>query len=205
MQHRIAVRVRDPQHARIPWAIASHPGTGVVGMIGRPVPKSWKGLVVAADSTDGYGVVVDPDPGEPADLVVTAGSDDRPGIHHASPEGLARALATRVPGSVPAWTEPGKPGRTGRVFPFPAPLGRLRGEGSVVPVEGDLAGAGAFGSDRSLVTVDDVRFLAAATMAAGALVAGIDGIDRAVPVWEVAEDYIAACEDLGLVFAESNG
>ena len=171
-------------------------------MLGRKPPVSWKGLVRSASSTAGYDVIVDPDPGDRAPLVVTAGPADVPAITHASPEGLARSLATRLANAVPVWTVPGKPRRAGRWYAFPSPVGSLRAEGGVATVEGDLGGAGAFGTT-TLAVLDDARFLTAATMAAGALLAGTEAIAGPRPVWEMAEDYIAACEDLGLVIARA--
>jgi hypothetical protein len=196
----IAVRVRDDAHARIAWAVASHPEAGRVVMVGRKPPPSWGDLVEHAKSSAGVEVVVDPNPDDPG-LVVTAGPSQRSGITHASPEGLARSLLVRLgePGAEPAWTVVGRPLRSGRSWSFPPPLGVVLADDGRAPVEGDLAGAGAFGQS-ILAVVDDRRFFEAICIAAGAAVAD-PGLDRPTPVWERAEDYLAACETLGLVIA----
>ena len=172
-------------------------------MLGRRPPPSWKGLVVSASSSSGYDVVVEPDVADQAPLAVTSGPSERPGITHASLEGVARALAVRAGGGTPVWTVAGRRIHRGRWWAFPAPLGPVLGEAGSVPVDGEMAGAGAFGG-RALVAVDDRRFLSAAALAAGALLVGTGPLDGPVPVWDMAEDYLAACEDLGVVIAEAN-
>lgn len=201
----IAVRVRDDAHARIAWALGSHPAVGRVGMLGHKVPTSWTDLVVPASRLGTPDIIVDPDPTDEG-IVVTAGDSDRPGITHASPEGLARALQVRLgdPGARTVWTPSGRPLRDGDVFHFPPPLGALRGVDATAPVEGDMAGVGAFGSGVSLVVVDDRRFLETVCIAAGGAIADI-AITRPTPVWERADAYISACEELGLVVAEGTG
>jgi hypothetical protein len=197
-----AVRVRDDAHARIAWALGSHPGIGKVAMLGRKPPASWRDLVVGGRELGTADIVVDPDPDD-AGIVVTAGDSTRPGITNASPQGLARALQTRLTGdSVAIWTTRGKPNREGPVHHFPPPVGPVRGTSGDAPIEGDLAGVGAFGDVGSVVVIDDLRFLETVCMAAGAVVADI-AITEPTPVWERAEDYIRACEQLGLVIAES--
>lgn len=195
-----AVRVRDDAHARIAWALGSHPKVGKVGMLGRRPPSSWSDLVVPARELGKPDIVVDPQPGDEG-IVVTAGPSDRPGITHASPEGLARALASRLGDAQPIWTTRGRPRRDGAIYHFPPPIGAVRGEAGNAPMESDLAGVGAFGS-QSLVVIDDRRFLETVCMAAGGVVADV-AIDRPTPVWDRAADYLDACEQLGLVIAES--
>jgi hypothetical protein len=198
----IAVRVRDDAHARIAWAVGSHPRIGKVAMLGRKPPASWRDLVVGPGGLGTPDIVVDPDPGD-AGIVVTAGSSTRPGITHASLEGLAKALRVRIgqPDAAVVWTSRGKPLREGPVHHFPPPLGAVRGSDGEAPVEGDLAGVGVFGTT-SLVVLDDRRFLETICMAAGAVVADV-ALEAPTPVWERAEDYLAACEELGLVIAEA--
>lgn len=201
----IAVRVRDDAHARIAWALGSHPAVGKVVMLGHEVPSSWSDLVVPASRLGTPDIVVDPDPDDEG-VVVTAGDTHRPGITHASPEGLARALQVRLgdPEATAVWTPSGRPLRHGDLFHFPPPLGPVRGIDGSAPVEGDLAGAGAFGTGISLVVVDDRRFLETVCIAAGGAIADI-AITRPTPVWERADAYIGACEELGVVIAEGTG
>jgi hypothetical protein len=198
----IAVRVRDDAHARIAWATASHPDIGRVTMLGRKPPRSWSDLVVAAGVMPTPDIVLDPEPGDPGIVVTSAGST-RPGIIHASPEGLARALRVRL-GEADAdvvWTTRGKPHRTGTVFHFPPPLGPIRGTTGDTPIDSELAGSGAFGT-KILVVVDDRAFLEAICMAAGGVIADTD-LTRPTPVWDRADRYLTACEELGLVIAEA--
>lgn len=201
MTPKILVRVRDDAHARIAWAVASLPGVGRIGMLGQPPPSSWRKRVRRASESHDGDIVVDPDPDDRG-VAVVAGPGERPGITHAGPEGLARSLAVRMGDSaIAAWTVEGKPIRRGPSWPFPPPVGVVRGPAEGSPVVGRFAAAGAFGTKRSIVCVDDRPFMQAVCMAAGAAVAAED-TSRPTPVWERAEDYLAACEELGLVFAE---
>jgi hypothetical protein len=198
----IAVRVRDDAHARIAWATASHPDVGQVTILGRKPPPSWSDLVVGAGVMTTPDIVIDPDPDDPGIVVTSAGST-RPGIIHASPEGLARALRVRSAeaDAYAVWTTRGKPHRSGTVFQFPSPLGPIRGTTGDAPIDGDFAGAGAFGK-KVLAVVDDRAFLETICMAAGAVIADT-GLTRPTPVWDRADRYLAACEELGLVIAEA--
>lgn len=155
----------------------------------------------SASSSDD--IVVDPDPDD-AGIVVVAGSSDRVGIIQASPEGLAQCLLRKLkdPLAQAVWTSPGSPRRRGLPFVFPRPVGIVRGTPGELPVGGPFAGVGAFGARRSLVCVDDRRFMEAVCMAAGAAVASTS-LTRPTPVWEHADEYIGACEELGLVVAEA--
>jgi hypothetical protein len=199
MSFRIAVRVRDAEHARIAWAVASHPLAGVVGMVGKRPPSAWKGLVRHEDESTGYDVVVDPSPEDRAMVVVVAGTSELPSVTNASPMGLARVLATLVPGSTPVWTVVGRPRTNGLAVTMPPPIGRVHADrDGRIPIEGPLAAVGAMGAE-SRVVVDDRKFLEALCIAAGAFVA--EGVTSPTPVWERAEAYLEACETLGLVVA----
>ncbi len=199
----ILVRVRDDAHARVAWAVASLPGLAPIGMLGHRPPSSWRQLVRRANSSTELDIVVDPDPDDRG-IVVVAGDSERPGITHASLEGLARSLVERLGGSAAAvWTSRGSPKRTGTVFHFPQPVGIVRGKPGNTPTDGRFAGAGAFGFDRSIVCVDDRPFMEAICMAAGAAIATPD-LTAPTPVWERAAEYVEACERLGLVLAEAN-
>lgn len=198
----ILVRVRDDAHARIAWAVASVPGLAPIGMLGHRPPSSWRQLVRRATESTEFDIVVDPDPDDQG-IVVVAGGSDRPGITHASLEGLARSLVERLDGTAEAvWTSPGSPKRTGTIFHFPHPVGAVRGKSGNTPTDGRFAGAGAFGASGSIVCVDDRPFMEAICMAAGAAIAGAD-LTAPTPVWTRADDYIEACERLGLVLAEA--
>jgi hypothetical protein len=102
--------------------------------------------------------------------------------------GIARALAAREAASRPtatvvAWTEPGKPLRTGEPVTFPDPVGARWGKVRhrerhrtevVVPIAGDWAGAVIHttvdGTTRILGIADDATHLEALALAAGAVV-----------------------------------
>lgn len=102
--------------------------------------------------------------------------------------GIARALAAREAASQPtatvvAWTEPGKPLRTGEPVTFPDPVGARWGKVRhrernrtevVVPIAGDWAGAVVHttvdGTTRILGIADDATHLEALALAAGAVV-----------------------------------
>ena len=198
---KILVRVRDDAHARIAWAVASLPGLAPIGMLGSRPPDSWGRLVERAASSSADDIVVDPDARD-LGLVVVAGTSDRPGITHASPEGLASCIAARIDGEPHIlWTVEGTARRSGPSWAFPLPVGVVRGPAGPIPVGGDFAAVGAFGPHRSIVCVDDRPFMQTVCIAAGAAVAS-DDVREPTPVWERAEDYIHACEQLGLVFAE---
>lgn len=199
----VLVRVRDDEHARIAWAVASIPGLAPVRMLGRTPPNSWSDLVKAAKTSRPTDIVVDPEPDD-LGLVVTAGATDRAGISHASLEGLARSFCIRLedPAAESVWTVPGPTSRRGTAYHFPPPVGTVRGEPGEVPGDGAFAAAGAFGGRGSIVCVDARPFLEAICMAAGAAVATPD-LMGPTPVWDRAAGYIAACESLGLVLAEA--
>jgi hypothetical protein len=158
--------------------------------------------VVAGSIGDPHDLTVDPDP-EDEGIVATAGTDRRPGIIHGSPEGLARALVATSgdPTASPGWTVVGKPRREGTTLAFPQPLGVLRARSGEAPTESLLGAAGAFGA-KITVALDQRKFLAAVCIAAAAVIADPE-LERPTPVWERADAYVKACEDLGLVVAEA--
>ncbi len=201
----VAVRARTDRHVRIVAALAAHPRCDEVIVVGRPVPRSWGEGVRQQEDTTGAGVVVDPEPAD-GGVHVTGGSalgGPGTGIVDASPEGLARALATRLDTAEAAWTVPGERQRqAASSYPFPSPVGVVRGTDGRAPVGGDFAAAGAFTATATIAVVDDLRFLEAVCLAAGALVA-LPAPRSATPVWERAEEYIVACEQLGVVVAEA--
>lgn len=168
--------------------------------------------MVAIDDADGFEVVLGVDRREDTfgAVLVTPGKepDDGPTVTWADPTGLARALAG--PEGRPARTVHGSPVRGGTRLGFPAPIGYVYSrddrEGVLLaPVEGRVAGVLATAPDGSSVAaIDDVHFLHAVCLAAGALLAPT-AIDGPHPVWEAAEDYLEACRSLGLVTATSEG
>ena len=194
----VAVRARSDWHSRIVAALSSNRRVRHVICVGRSVPKTWSDLVSRESDPAGADVVVDPEPSDPG-VHVWLGPGGS-GVTHATTEGLAKALSERVVSSDPVWTVPGDPLSTGRVDVLPSPVGRVHSVGGRAPVTGDFGGAAAVGEAGSLVIVDDRRFLDAVCAAAGALVA-VPEPATAIPVWERAEAYIAACEELGLVLA----
>jgi hypothetical protein len=199
---KVHVRVRDDAHARIAWAVASLPQLAPVGMIGRRPPESWRKLVHRSKASGDADIIVDPNSGDRG-IVVVAGDSRRPGITHASPQGLARALASQIGGDAEAvWTVDGRPHRIGHAWRFPAPVGDVRGGAGAVPASGAFAAVGGFGQGRTIVCIDDRPFMQAICMAAGAAIASTD-LSEPTPVWERAAAYVEACEKLGLVFAES--
>jgi hypothetical protein len=171
-------------------------------MIGRRPPDSWGKLVHRSRASHEGDIIVDPNPGDRG-VVVVAGDSKRPGITHAAPQGLAMALAARVGDDAEAvWTIEGTPHRVGHTWRFPHPVGDLRGRAGAIPNSGPFAAVGGFGAHRSIVCVDDRPFMQAICMAAGAAVASPE-LTEPTPVWDRADAYIEACEELGLVFAEA--
>lgn len=181
-------------------SLAAHPDVAGVGLADTNPPTGWSGRMVHAGNSRGYDVVV----GRPHRRLPSVTSDDAGTVGQASPLGLARSLAATIgPGAVAAMTVAGKARRSPAYFDFPRPVGRVlgrRGEHGVLicPTDGDLAAAGAALGDLTVAVVDETLFLQGVCLAAGALLGPHRG-----PVWETAETYIAACEDLGLVRAES--
>lgn len=102
-----------------------------------------------------------------------------------------------------AITEPGRPSRSDRWFDFPAPIGRLLVRQTVdgvdrCPTEAELMAVGANLGETTLAVLDHPGFLLAVCLAAGVFLEPGDA-----PVWKQAEAYLATCESLGIVIAES--
>lgn len=123
-------------------------------------------------------------------------------MNHASPTGLARALAARLGDSTAmAVTVAGKPRRSTAYFDFPPPVGRLLvtsvedGVGQCA-TEGALAAVGAADAATVLSIVDHPPFLQAVCLAAAVLLHNHQG-----PVWDRGGEYLERCEQLGLVQA----
>lgn len=134
--------------------------------------------------------------------------------------GIARALAAREAPSRPtatvvAWTEPGKPLRTGEPVTFPDPVGARWGKVRhrernrtevVVPIAGDWAGAVVHttveGTTRILGIADDATHLEALALAAGTVVLA-NGPHPAggLKPEDVADAYVLAALKAGLDIA----
>ncbi len=195
---RVLVVGSDPIHLRAAAALAAHPDIAVVGLADAKPPASWKGRMIAARTTNGFDVVVGGS--RPGVRSVTA--DHTGTVSMASPVGLVRALATRLPETTGlAVTTPGKPSRAAGHADFPAPVGRVTGviednHVMVCPSQSELTAVMARTDHRILAVLDHRDFLEAVTLAAGVFL-------RSGPVWEQAEVYLAACETMGLVIAEA--
>jgi hypothetical protein len=142
-------------------------------------------------------------------------------LAHCSIEGLAETLAAHgaarvdaVAETVIAWTEEGKPLRTGEPVAFPDPVGarwgkRRRSSGTTtriaVPVDSDWAGAtatvmtnGARSETRIVGVADQVRHLEALALAAGAVAAARTDLTGVITPQDVAEEYLAIALSMGL-------
>jgi hypothetical protein len=143
-------------------------------------------------------------------------------ITHCSIEGLAETLAAHeaaraddVAETVIAWTEEGKPLRSGEPVGFPDPVGarwgkRRRSAGTTtriaVPVDSDWAGATATvvgrigrGRETRIVGVaDQARHLEALALAAGAVAAVRTDLTGVIAPKDVAEDFLSIALAMGL-------
>lgn len=196
---RVLVVGHDLLALRAATALAGHPDVALVGLADAKPPAGWKGRMVPATSSAGFDVVVGGT--HPPLRSVTA--DDTGTITHAAPLGVARALATRLGGApLVGMTVGGAPRRSHRHFDFPSPVGRQLGvmtDGVMIcPQESQLAAVGAVLDGHTLAIIDNSHFLGAVALAAGVFIRRGSG-----PVWEHADRYLAACEQLGLVIAEA--
>lgn len=197
----VAVDITQELGARAASSLLGHPLIDRIGTIGRKPPRSWGHRAGEVAGGRGFDVGIGVDG---ADVRVHRFAGE--GVAWASAVGLARSLERKIGGdAVMAITVPGSPIEAGEAFVFPPPIGWARGtlgEHHVheCPVEGSYAGVTAQGSGgHAFAATDDGLFLSAVCLAAGAIVAGLDPSMSAV--WERADDYIDACEVLGLVIA----
>jgi hypothetical protein len=190
----------DEVHSRAAASLASSPLVSMVGLIGKPPPKSWGDRAIQAADGSGFDVVVGP--ASEARNVTPDGSGV---IGFAGLTGLARSLATRLSGNVVSMDrtvtsdEPG----TGPQAVFPEPLGAVRrstkSDGVMLcPVSSRFAGVLVASDHETIAVVDDVLFLSGVCLAAGALLAGHVG-----PVWERAEEYLERVQAMGVLIAEA--
>lgn len=201
----VVVATAEELGGRAASALLGHPAVETVGVFDRDPPKSWGNRARRVASPSGFDVGIGVDG---ARVRVFRRTPRGEGIGWASPAGLAMAARCRVEGPATcAVTVPGRPLSDGEAFVFPPPIGWSRGvvgpeDVYECPVEGPHAGALARGrSGETVATSDDALFLNAICLAAGAVVAAErPGIGE---VWEAAEDYLAACEALGVVLAAS--
>lgn len=199
----VAIHPRSDVETRTAYALAGHPEIGDIGLVGAAPPNSWKERIRKVGDSEGFDVVVS---GESRSgvSVFRGGAEHPSAVTDASPAGLSRALLTRVDDGVALVALPGIAPRDGQPVQFPQPIGRiLIGEDyDGVPMgrcSPPWAGAAAVSLTKTIAVVDDHRFLAAACLAAAVLIAG----SGSGPVWERADAYIAACEQMGLVVAEA--
>lgn len=193
-------------------ALAGHPRIHRVALVDQDLPASWGHRVVRVEDTAGFEVVIEPVPGDDAIAVNTG---EGAGITHASPLGLARALAAIIgrPRAMPVITQaargPASKRSKGTVETvwLPPPIGRVLatvdadGVGTI-PVTGPLAAAGAISAGLTRAVVDDRLYLEAICLAAAALIVDPAPL-KPTPVWQRSESYILAAEELGLVVVEA--
>jgi len=172
-----------------------------VGLLGRRPPGAWGDRAIAIDSAVGWDVSVGADPASLRSVTIGSGGD----VSWAGPTGLARSLGA-ILGSDPdlAATVVGSELDTEPRFGFPSPLGWLGGrenEGIYhCPTRSPLAAVIAIGGTRTMAVLDHREFLDGALLAAGVLLAteGHNG-----PVWHAPDRFLALCDDVGLVLADS--
>lgn len=196
---RVAVDPVDEVHSRAAASLASSPLVTMVGLIGKPPPRSWGSRAMHVDDAAGFDVVVGP--GDARHRVTPDGSGT---VTFAGLTGLARSLATRFGDAVVTVdrTVTAESPGDGHFALFPAPIGAVRrdtvADGVMLcPVNSKLGGVVVSDGRRSLAVVDDVLFASGVCLAAGALLGGHSG-----PVWDRAEQYLGVVESLGLLVAE---
>ncbi len=197
---KVLVAGTEPVVLRAAASLAAHPDVAQIGLADANPPSGWGDRMVRAKTSRGYDLIV----GRAHRTLRSITADGTGAVTHASPWGLARALAGGLgPGAVAALTVPGRSRRSPAFFDFPAPVGRLLGSPDeagvlVCPDDGELAAAGGHNGNRTVAVVDHPAFLEGVCLAAGALLGAHRG-----PVWDSAEQYLSACEELGLVRAEA--
>lgn len=200
----IALAPNEPLLRRVGKVIQAHPRVDSVGY--------W------AESTRQADIYVVIEAGDEAAIaasrgaqVVSAGRQTVPGLHRASLDGLADALAEAVGSTVARLATALPGGRSGRIkVDYPSPIGRryaVRSDDGVLQARSghvlaaaviDLADGG------RLAVLDEPDFLAAACLAAGVL-AMPDRDGRVVEPKDVAVAYLEAITWLGVVVAEAAG
>lgn len=141
--------------------------------------------------------------------VVSAGHQSVPGLHRASLDGLADALAAAVGSTVAQLATALPGGRSGRIkVEYPSPIGRryaVRTHDGVLQARSGAVLAAAvvdLADGGRLAVLDEPDFLATACLAAGVLaVPERDG--RVVEPMDVAVAYLEAITWLGVVVAEA--
>lgn len=206
----VGVLVTGENAVRAAHSLAAHPGVGEVVVVGPANSRNYR-VITDVEECD---LLLGSGPEAPArarslgrPLVWDGpGSEEGVGVWGASPVGLALALAMRetAPGLV-AVAHPGlEEGRDDRAV-FPRPVGKVAVSEIVVAGRTVTAGrpGGSYGAvvvgspQRSVTVVDDAKFMAGVTLAAGAMV--LDGTAR--PVWDEALPYLEAAIAMGLVMA----
>lgn len=195
---RVLIYGSDTVSLRAAASLASHPDIATVGLADANPPAGWGERVVRARRATGFDVIIGKPTKHTRSVTVGAGGT----VTDASAVGLGRSLGVMLgEGSEVAMTEPGKPRRSLRYFDFPPPVGRLlvtreADATSICATDGTLAAVGAANRSTVLSIIDHPDFLGGVCLAAAALLPNHQG-----PVWKRAAEYLALCEQLGLVQA----
>ncbi len=199
---RVAVNPVSETEIRCAYALAGHPAFAEVGLVGKSPPNSWRDRIDKVGGAGGFDVYVGGRASGAVSVFVGEGDSAGPQLSHASIAGLARALRSRVDDAVAVVALPGQPSQEGQLVRLPEPVGdiRLGDEFDGIPMgrcQPPWAAAAAVSLDQTLAVIDDHRFLAAACLAAGALIAS----GEAESAWDRPGEFLAACEEFGLVVA----
>lgn len=209
---RVVIAVDGEVTLRAAQSLAVHPGVDEVAVLS-PAENTHFATV---ETPDGFDLVVGTNRAAAvaaeADLpvAVTGELDDQAGVFLGSLSGLALALAVGVDDvETVAVARPGEAGGdVSLVFPSPidsrrAKVSRVDGhELHVAGGDGPLGAAMVLGGNRHRVIVDDHAFMAGIALAGAAVVALAHPVDRAIPVWTRATDYLRAVAEMGLVIGE---
>lgn len=206
---RVVVAIDDEVTIRTAHVLAAMSGIGSVAVMGTTKSRAFP---VVGDAA-GADVIIGESGRTEADRLglplVTEKMTVRGGdVAGASPRGLALALAERVPTAslVAVTTANGPASGRGERIRFPDPIGMRSTVSTTIgsrelyigPTEDVWSAILVEGGDKALSAIDDTRFFSAVTLACGVVLAA-----RApTTVWEHPGDYIAACREEGLVFAQ---
>lgn len=194
---------------RAAFSLATHPGITEVAVLAPATSKHFR----VVDGPHGYDVVVGrwkSPQGHGLPTVVPDEDLDTYGIYGGSLFGLVLALAVGLNGvDTMAAALPGDTaGDTTIVFPSPidgrsATLERFGGHPiQVARGESPLGAAMVTSPSRHRVIVDNHAFLEGIALAAAAALLATGVSDTPTPVWTMAEPYLRAAVDMGLVIGE---
>ncbi|CAN5872240.1 hypothetical protein BH23ACT5_BH23ACT5_06950 [soil metagenome] len=206
---RVAVALGGEAFKRAAFSLAAHPGIAEVAVLAPATSKHFR----VVEDPHGYDVVVGRwesphDHGLPT--VVPDEDLGTAGVYGGSILGLVLALAVGLDGvDTMAAALPGdSAGDTKIVFPSPidgrsATVERFGGHPvHVARGEGPLGAAMVTSPSRDRVIVDNHAFLEGIALAAAASLLATEGRDTPTPVWTMAERYLRAAVDMGLVIGE---